>query len=153
MRLSSLPLAALLVSLPLLAHAAASSPPAGTVEVTHAWIRTPVPGAKVAAAYFDVTSAQAARVVAVATDAATSASLHKMEMDGDVMRMRALDALPLPAGQPVSLAPSGNHVMLEGLTRPLKSGDTVQLVLQVEDAAHHRQAVHVKAAVAPTAPK
>lgn len=123
------------------------------VAVTGAWIRTPVPGAPAAAAYLTLTSAHGGRLVAAATPAAAHADLHEMRMDGDVMRMRALDALALPASQAVSLAPNGNHLMLTGLKAgALKDGARVPLTLTVEDAKHHRTKLTVDAVVAATAP-
>ena len=55
-----------------------------------------------------------------------------MSMDGGVMRMRAIDALPLPAGQVVMLKPGGYHVMLMGLKDTVKAGDTVPVTLTIE---------------------
>ena len=52
-----------------------------------------------------------------------------------MMMMRELEAgLPLPAGQAVSLAPGGDHIMLMGVTEPLKTGDTVPLTLTFANA-------------------
>jgi len=59
--------------------------------------------------------------------------------------MRAVDALPLPAGKPVELKPNGLHMMLVGLKAPLKAGDVVPIKLVVEDAKGKRQTVDVKA--------
>ncbi len=70
-----------------------------------------------------------------------------MKLDGGVMRMSALRELALPAGKPVALQPSGYHVMLMDLTRPLHEGDVVPLTLTVEDAAGHRSKVDVQAKV------
>ena len=44
----------------------------------------------------------------------------------DPARPRGLD---LPAGQPVTLKPGGIHVMLLGLTQPLKTGQSFPLTL------------------------
>jgi hypothetical protein len=52
-----------------------------------------------------------------------------MTMDGDVMRMHAIDSLPLPPGQAVALQPGGHHLMLMGLKRVLAVGDQVPLTL------------------------
>ena len=57
-----------------------------------------------------------------------------MKMDGDMMKMRAVDALPLPAGKPVELKAGGVHMMLMGLKAPVKAGDVVPIELVVEDA-------------------
>ena len=65
-------------------------------------------------------------------DAAETA-LHEMVMDGDVMRMRAVPQLALPAGQTVWLKPGagGQHLMLMGLKRALSAGDQIKLTLRL----------------------
>ncbi len=68
-----------------------------------------------------------------------------MKMEGGVMKMSAVDRLPLPAGKAVELKPGGYHVMLMDLAQPLKEGDTVPLTLTVEDKAGKKQTVEVKA--------
>jgi copper(I)-binding protein len=68
-----------------------------------------------------------------------------MKMVGDLMKMRAVDALPLPAGQAVEFKPNGYHLMLTGLKAPVKAGDVVPLTLVVEDAKGRRETVDVKA--------
>jgi hypothetical protein len=60
--------------------------------------------------------------------------LHSMQMQGDVMRMRQVDAIELPAGATVELAPGGLHLMLMGLKSPLKAGERLPLVLRFEKA-------------------
>ena len=50
------------------------------------------------------------------------------------MKMRQVDGLDLPAGQAVTLKPGGYHIMLTGLTRPLKEGETVSLTLSFAKA-------------------
>ena len=63
------------------------------------------------------------------TKAAKHAELHEMAMDGDVMRMRAIDALPLPAGVTVSLKPGAHHLMLMDLRGTGVTGKEMQLRL------------------------
>jgi copper(I)-binding protein len=74
------------------------------------------------------------RLVAVRTPAAAKAELHSMKMDGDVMRMREVESVEVPAGLTVTLAPGGLHVMLIGPKRALAKGDTVVAILQFEKA-------------------
>ena len=50
------------------------------------------------------------------------------------MKMRRVDALPLPAGETVTLEPGGYHVMLLDINRPLKAGEEVGLVLVIEQS-------------------
>jgi copper(I)-binding protein len=74
--------------------------------------------------------------------------IHEMAMDGNVMKMRAVPSLDLPAGKAVDLKPGGYHVMLMDLKKPLTAGDTVPITLVVESAGQ-RETVEVKAAVRP----
>ena len=70
-----------------------------------------------------------------------------MEMKGNLMTMRAIDRLELPAGQQVRLAPGGQHIMLMDLKQPVKNGETVPLTLTVEYADRQRETVEVGAQV------
>ena len=74
---------------------------------------------------------------AYSSPVADRVEVHTMSMDGDVMRMRAVPALVIPAGGHVDLAPGdGYHLMLIGLKRPLKVGDRVPLTLTFANAGH-----------------
>jgi len=115
------------------------------VTVDKPWVRTTVAPQKSTAAYLTITCAQGGRLVGASSPIAANVDVHEMKMQGDVMRMRAVDALPLPAGQPVEFKPNGYHLMMTGLKAPVKAGDTVALTLVVEDAKGKRESVDVKA--------
>ncbi|MNE84880.1 hypothetical protein D3C76_781550 [compost metagenome] len=70
-----------------------------------------------------------------------------MTMNGDVMGMKEVAAVELPAGKPVSLDPSGYHVMLMGLHDQVKEGEQVPLTLTIEDAKGAKQTLDVQAPV------
>jgi len=78
-------------------------------------------------------SASADRLTGVSVDFA-EASLHQTTMDGSVMKMNAISGVDIPAGQMVELRSGSYHVMFMNLTRPLKVGETVNLVLEFEKA-------------------
>jgi periplasmic copper chaperone A len=115
------------------------------VSVQDPWVRATVAGQMASGAFMTLSSAKAARVVSASSPVAGMVEIHEMKMDDGVMRMRALDALPLPAGQVVVLKPGGYHVMLMGLKAPIKAGDTVPLTLVVEGADKQRQTLEIKA--------
>jgi copper(I)-binding protein len=73
--------------------------------------------------------------------------IHEMRMENNVMRMRAIPKLELPAGQAVDLKPGGYHVMLMDLKQPLKKGDTVPITLSVQGKDGKTQEIEVKAEV------
>jgi copper(I)-binding protein len=135
----------------LLAGALFSSGALAQVMVSEAWIRATVPQQKSAGAFMRLRSAAPATLVAVRSPAAASAEIHQMQMQGQTMTMHAVDAVALPAGQEVSFGPGGYHVMLFGLKRQLKAGDSVALTLVVEDAARKRSEVNVAVPVKPIA--
>jgi len=99
------------------------------VEVKNAWARSTPAGAKIGAAYLTVQSSAGDRLTGASTPAAQTAQLHTMSMEGGVMKMRQVDGIDLPAGQPVTLKPGGYHIMLMGLGQPLKAGQSFPLTL------------------------
>jgi copper(I)-binding protein len=65
------------------------------------------------------------------TPIADRVELHSMSMDGGIMRMRALPGgVAVPAGGSVALRSGGQHLMLTGLKRPLKRGETIEIRLR-----------------------
>ena len=120
---------------------------AGDVQVKDPWVRATVPGQMVAGAYLEIVSPTPARLVGAASPLAKSAEIHSMKMDGDVMRMSAVPAIELPAGQGVKLAPGGYHIMLMGLARQLKPGDKVPLTLKLEGGTAAPRTLAVEATV------
>jgi periplasmic copper chaperone A len=107
---------------------------AQTVEVKDAWVRATVPGQMGTGAFMKITAREGTRLVGVFSPAAGVAELHEMKMDGDIMRMRALPMLDLPAGKTVELKAGGNHVMMMDLKKPLLKGSSVPLTLRFKDA-------------------
>jgi copper(I)-binding protein len=132
-----------------IAAVAVASTAAAQVTVADPWVRGTVEGQTATAAYMTLKSATAVRLVSVTSPVAARCSVHEMTMSGNVMRMRTLDSLALPAGGVVALQQGHDHLMMEGLQRPLKEGDTVRLTLTFVDARGRRQAVEVQAPVRP----
>jgi periplasmic copper chaperone A len=151
-RLTSFPAALLLV----LAghHAQAHDAKVGALTVQHPYA-TPTPGvARNGAVYFKFIRNDGPaddRLVSASTPAAESVELHEMRMDGDVMRMRAVEAVPLPAGREVSMQHGqmpGLHLMLIGLKAPLKTGDRFPIRLRFQKAGEVEAQVWVEPAAA-----
>ena len=113
---------------------ASSALHAQNVEVSNAWVRSTVQGQKGTGAFMNITAKDGAKLVGVSSPVAGVADVHEMKMEGDIMKMRALPALDLPAGQTVQLKPGGYHVMLMDLKQPLSNGSTVPLTLRLQDA-------------------
>ena len=123
----------------------AAVPAHAQVRVDEPWVRTTVPEQKSTGAFMAITAAKGGKLVGASSPVATSVEVHEMKMEGDIMRMRAVGSLALPAGQRVDLKSGGYHMMLLGLKAPVKAGDTVPLTLVIEDAAGQREKVDVRA--------
>lgn len=132
-----------------LALIAVSLPAQADVKVEEAWVRATVPHQKVTGAFMRVTASEDARLVAVGSPVAGTVEIHEMAMDKEVMKMRPVAGVRLPAGQIVELKPGAHHVMLLDLRKQLQPGDTVPLVLTVEGRDGKRETLEVKAAVRP----
>lgn len=127
----------------------AALPAMAQVTVSEAWVRGTVAQQKATGAFMTLNAAQDSRLLSASSPVAGVVEVHEMTMTDNVMRMRQLDSLALPAGKPVKLMPGGYHIMLLQLQRPLVEGDKVPLTLELEDAKHVRSKVTVEAVVRP----
>ena len=140
--------AALLLSIPL---AAAAQPAA--VKVERAWARSTVQGQDSTGAYMTITAAEPLTLVGAATGAAGMVEIHQMKMEGDVMKMRAVDKLAMKPGVPLQFAPNGYHFMLMDLKAPFQAGSTIRMTLRLRDAKGAERTQEVAVPVALTAPE
>jgi hypothetical protein len=130
-RLAAVVLGACL-SLPALTQAAGKPE---LVKVDEAWIRPAVPGQTATGGFMKLTASKDLVLTGLSSPAAGTSELHEMAMEGDVMRMRAVSSIELPAGKTVALqtGPGNKHLMLMDLKRPLKVGDEVRLTLKLRE--------------------
>ena len=106
-------------------------------SIDKAWVRESPPGSVNGAAYFLVNGSEADdRLigVTVSADIADRAELHTHKHEAGMMKMEKVDAIDIPAGGQATLKPHGDHVMLIGLKRLLKEGETIVLELQFGQA-------------------
>ena len=125
---------------------------AAPVAVEGAWARASVQGQMASGAFMRLTSPEATRLVRAESPVAGVVEVHEMKMDGNVMKMRALPGLDLPAGQAVELKPGGYHVMLMDLKAPLAKGASVPLTLVFQDAKGVQSQQQVQVPVATSEP-
>ncbi len=117
------------------------------VSVKDAWVRATVPQQKSSGAFMQLSATADTRLVEVKSSVAKIVEIHEMKMAGDVMQMKAVPGVDLPAGKAIELKPGGYHVMLMDLKQQLKVGDTVPLTLVVEGRDKKRETIEVKAVV------
>ena len=130
-----------------------TAPSQQPVQVTDAWVRATVPGQKGTGAFMKLTAKEGTRLVGISSPVAGVAEVHEMKMENDIMKMRALPALDLPAGKTVELKSGGNHVMLMDLKQPLAKDSTVPLTLVFKNAKGAESKVELKVPVSAVAPE
>jgi copper(I)-binding protein len=115
------------------------------IQIADAWSRPTPPGIDVGVAYFTIRNAgKADRLLRVSSPVARRAELHVSAMKDGVMKMEGLSSVDVGGGAPVAFEPSGRHVMLMGLKRPLKEGDVFPLTLTFANAGPVRTSVRVR---------
>lgn len=120
------------------------------IDVQDAWARIAVPGQSATGVFAKLTASAGARLVGGSTPVAATVEVHEMKLEGDVMRMRALDSgLELPAGETIELGAGGYHLMLSGLKRALPAGASVPLTLRFVDGQGRHSALELQVPVLP----
>jgi copper(I)-binding protein len=119
----------------------------GDLRIGHPWTRAAGANAN-GAGFMSIrnTGREGDRLVSAGTPIARVVELHTHIREGEVMRMRPVADIPLPAGQTVRLRPGGLHVMLIGLNEPLQRGAEVPLTLRFERAGEVQVMLAVEAA-------
>lgn len=118
----------------------------GTLHIGHPYARATVPGQPSGGAFLSIqnTGKEADKLIGVSSSVAKSTEIHTMSMDGNVMKMREIGEIALPPAATVEMTPGhGYHIMLMGLTQPLKAGDKFPITLTFEKAGKIEVSVHV----------
>jgi periplasmic copper chaperone A len=119
---------------------AASSPAfaeTGAIKIEQPWSRATPGGATAGAVYLSIqnSSAVADRLTGASSDVAARTEVHEMTLADGVMKMREVSGgIAIPAHGSVTFKPGGYHVMLIGLKKPLKAGESVALTLDFAKA-------------------
>ena len=124
------------------------------LEVMDPWARPrmvrvgdegPLPGAT-SGVYLEIRNRGPAadRLLGGETPSATEIQIHESYLEEDVVRMRRVDGVDLPAGGVVALKPGGLHLMLLDLRQSLQEGDTLSLTLTFQHAPPARLRIPVR---------
>lgn len=119
----------------------------GDLSITSAWAASTPGGAEVAAGYLTIANAGDVddRLIGVSSPRAGRAETHEMAMDGDMMTMRKVDAILVPAHGEARLSPGALHLMLFDITAPFVEGESVPVTLHFERAGEVSLDLPVKA--------
>lgn len=152
MRCATLLTTLLLMSPPLLAdhhghsHEEAAPQQPSEIEVAQPWARATPPGAAAGGGFVTLTNrGEVDDTFVGATSPLTErVEIHTMEMDGDVMRMQHLPGgIEIPAGETVTLAPGGLHLMFMALSSPIEEGQPIPVTLEFQHAENIEIELHV----------
>ena len=107
----------------------------GSVEIEHAYTRATVPGQMAAGGFMKIENkGKADQLISASSPVAGEVQLHEMAMEGNVMKMRQVKDIPVPAGGAVELKPGGLHLMFMNIKAPLAAGETVPVKLKFAKA-------------------
>jgi copper(I)-binding protein len=108
----------------------------GNVQIENAYTRSTVPGQMAAGGFMKIENqgSSADQLISASSPVAGEVQLHEMAMDGNVMKMRQVKDIAVPAGGSVELKPGGLHLMFMNIKAPLAAGETVPLKLKFAKA-------------------
>ena len=118
----------------------------GKLLIENAYTRATVPGQQVAAGFMKIENKGAVdQLLSASSPAAGEVQLHEMSMEGNVMKMRQVKDIAVPAGGVVELKPGGLHLMFMNIKAPLTAGQTVPVKLKFAKAGEVEVKVPVNA--------
>lgn len=122
-----------------------------SLQVKDAWTNATASGQSVGAGYFVVHNRKnrADILRGASSPAAQSVQFHTSSLVGGVARMRQVERFNIPAGGKLKLAPGGNHLMLIGVKRQFKVGETVPVTLHFSSGASVKVKLEIRAAGKP----
>ena len=108
---------------------------ASDVVVDHGYIRATIPGTTVSSAYMEIHNASDKDMVLIGATSIVSdrIEIHEHVMKGEMMRMNKRESLTIPANDHVILQPSGYHLMIFNLVKPLKVDQQVEITLHFDN--------------------
>jgi copper(I)-binding protein len=119
----------------MVSSAQAQNAKVGSVQIENAYTRATVSGQQVAGGFMKIENKGAVdQLISASSPVAGEVQLHEMAMEGNVMRMRQVKEVVVPAGTIVELKPGGLHLMFMNIKAPLAAGETVPVKLKFAKA-------------------
>lgn len=119
---------------------------AGDITVENPFVKEVAPNMKNSAAFMTIKNSGDKKVslVSATNDASSITELHTHGKKDGMMVMYKVEKIDVPAKGETLLKPMGLHVMLIGLNKKLKEGDTVNLELKFDNGEVVKVAAPVK---------
>ena len=116
-----------------------ASTQADSVAVSEQWVKAADSGMTAAFGVIANDTDSDIRIVSGDTEASTTTELHEVVESGGTMTMREKkDGFVIPAKGSLTLKPGAEHIMLMGVKKPIRSGDSVTVTLRFEDGSTKR---------------
>ena len=107
----------------------------GPIKIENAYTRATAPGQQVAGGFMKIENKGAAdQLISASSPVAGEMQLHEMAMEGNVMKMRQVKDIAVPANGAVELKPGGLHIMFMNIKAPLTAGESVPVKLKFAKA-------------------
>jgi copper(I)-binding protein len=105
------------------------------LQVSEPWIREAPPTSRVLAGYLTLvnTGDNTVTVTAISSPDFKNAEIHRTVIEEGIARMLAVKQLEVPAGGQLMLEPGGYHLMLFDPMRTLTEGETVTLIIHLDN--------------------
>ena len=105
------------------------------LQVSEPWVREAPPTSRVLAAYLTLvnTGDNTVTVTAISSPDFKNAEIHRTVIEAGVARMLPVKQLEVPAGGQLMLEPGGHHLMLFDPLRTLTAGETVTLIIHMNN--------------------
>lgn len=88
-----------------------------------------------AVGYLSMRAPRGDRILSVSSPSARAVEIHESSNDNGISRMKRLETLNLPAGQPVVFEPGGRHLMIFG-AREIGRSATIPITITLESGGN-----------------
>jgi copper(I)-binding protein len=119
-----------------------------SIEIKEAWVRATLPSMQTSAAYMTIqnnTAEEDCLLEVTSEGVAKHTSLHvTVENEYDMISMEEVESICIPAHSNIQLVPGGYHIMLMRLSKELKLGHEIPLLLKFKNAGDIRARARVE---------
>ena len=137
------------VNNPSQAHGHKNATEVGGLIISNIWARVTPKTSKTGVAFFIIKNKSKFDnvLLGVSSEIAKKTEIHQSSTENNIMKMRHVGNVDLPAGSVTELKPGSFHIMFIGLYAPIKEGDLFPLTLTFKTAKNVK--VMVKASKLP----
>jgi len=106
------------------------------ISINNGYVRSTIPGTSVSSAYMEIlnNTNKEIKLIGASGEISDRIEIHQHIMEHDMMKMRQRESLLIEANDKVVLQPSGYHLMIFNLKKPLKAKEEISLTLHFLNA-------------------